>query len=268
MRVFHPTILLILGALLLSSCMDVRINEHTEWASLFQAQHTSGAFEIYDNNKEIANFYNKDLCSERLLPGAAYHPLLSMMLLQEAIVLDENKPIPALAAMDTPVILAQLYKQQSVVGYEALSALIADTVVQSYLDTMQYGNRQIGSGAYWQNGPLRVTPDEMVGFMKRLYYNELPGLSERVQTIVRGMMLQQDGDTKLYYTTATVQHGVKPLAWITGYAVRTNPLKNPNTQKVDNVIHPYFFSLVYEPTASTDGQALLISLLNAYKVIE
>jgi len=65
--------------------------------------------------------------------------------------------------------------------------------MQHYLDTVKYGNMKMAGRIdnFWLNDSLQISPDEEMGFLKKLYFTELP-VSERSQRIVKTMMLQEE----------------------------------------------------------------------------
>lgn len=247
-----------LGGLLLVSgfiaCSDVRINEHDEWKSVFDKyQVNNGCFEYYDNNKEEANYYNKLRCSERMSPASTFKIMNSLIALETGVAQDERllikwDGVARRPEWDKDLTMAEAFKVSAVPYYQEIARRIGAKEMQHYLDTVKYGNMNIAGqiDQFWLNDTLKITPDEQVGLMKRLYHDELP-FSPRSQRIVKGMMLQEsDGDYKLYYKTGwSVVPGKEDVIWIVGYAETVHRLKNPKTQQMQAIPHPYFFALNY-----------------------
>ncbi len=78
------------GLLLLASCSDVRIKEHNEWKQYFDAYGVAGCFEVYDNNKETAHYYNKERSATRFSPASTFKIFNSLVALETAIAPDEQ----------------------------------------------------------------------------------------------------------------------------------------------------------------------------------
>ncbi|WP_158605989.1 penicillin-binding transpeptidase domain-containing protein [Taibaiella sp. KBW10] len=261
---------LVLG---LGACSDVRINDHEEWKPVFDKyQITNACFEYYDNNKEEANFYNKLRCSERMSPASTFKIFNSLVALETGVALDEQMLIKfdgktkfyrngkllkqgedttgafTMPEWNKDLTMTQAFKVSAVPYYQELARRIGIKEMQHFLDTVQYGNMNIGGviDEFWLNDSLKITPDEQVGFMKRLYHDELP-FSPRSQRIVKGMMLQEtDGDYRLYYKTGwSSQPGREDIIWVVGYAETVHRLKNPKTNQIQAIPHPYFFALNY-----------------------
>lgn len=257
--------------LFLASCSDVRIKEHPEWKSYFDAEKVDGCFEVYDNNKETAHFYNKERCSQRFSPASTFKIFNSLVALETTVAPDEQLLIKwdgvkrSNEDWNKDLTMAQAFKVSALPYYQEIARRIGKERMQHYLDTVKYGNMEIGDSidAFWVNDRLRITADEQVGFIKRLYHTELP-FNERAQRIVRGMMLQQEAPNyKLYYKTGWYV-GTENLLWVVGYVEKTEELKNVETGKLEQIPHPYFFALNFSAGAgdtTRDLKALRTKLL-------
>jgi len=240
-----------LFVLALSSCSDIRIKEHPEWKQYFDARGVDGCFEFYDNNKEIAHYYNKERCNTRYSPASTFKIFNSLVALETSVAPDEQMVIKWDGIQrwneewNKDLTMIQAFKASAVPYYQELARRIGREKMQHYLDTVQYGNMRIGDSIdrFWLNDTLKITADEQVGFMKRLYHGELP-FNERAQRIVKSMMLQKESpDYKLYYKTGWRKSATENLLWVVGFVEKTERLKNVETGKVEGIPHPYFFAL-------------------------
>src|SRR6478736_5879769 len=71
------------------------------------------------------------------------------------------------------------------------------------IDTLGYGNRDISGpiDSFWLNNRMKIKPDEELGLVKKLYFNQLP-FFKRTQQIVQSVMLrEQNTNYKLSYKT-------------------------------------------------------------------
>ncbi len=64
--------------------------------------------------------------------------------------------------------------------------------MQQLVSAANYGNQTIGSpdaiDSFWLEGELRITPQQQIEFLQRLYRNELP-FSEEAIAIVKDIMI-------------------------------------------------------------------------------
>lgn len=233
------------------SCSDIRIKEHKEWGAYFEKYGVDGCFEVYDNNKEIVHHYNLERCGRQYTPASTFKIFNSLVALETGVAPDEQLKIQwdgvtrEIPEWNQDLTMAQAFKYSALPYYQELARRIGREEMQHYLDTVKYGNMKIGDSIdrFWVDNSLKISADEQVGFVKRLYHGELP-FSERSQRIVRGMMLQEEGDNyKLYYKTGWGENEEGNLLWVVGFVEKTVALKNVETKKIEEVPHPYFFAL-------------------------
>lgn len=107
--------------------------------------------------------------------------------------------------------------------YQVLARDIGADRMQHYLDQFDYGNRNMGGGLdrFWLHGDLRISPDEQVQFLKRMYDGEL-GLSDRSTRIVKDILVLDAGRAdRLSGKTGTANlTAMRTLAWLVGYVER------------------------------------------------
>jgi beta-lactamase class D len=60
---------------------------------------------------------------------------------------------------------------------------------------VEYGNRKIGTkeniDKFWLEGDLRITSDEQIKFLRRLYNNDLPFSAQSIATVKDILILEQ-----------------------------------------------------------------------------
>jgi beta-lactamase class D len=123
--------------------------------------------------------------------------------------------------------------------------------------------------SFWLNNSLQITADEQAGFLKRMYFNELP-FSERSQRIVKTLMLrEQTPGYNLYYKTGTGRVGDTLTYWIVGFAERiqhvTEDKDAMNKSNVRN--YPYFFAENFDVPASDTASDWTKARLDVLKEI-
>ena len=59
--------------------------------------------------------------------------------------------------------------------YQELARRIGKETMQSFLDTLFYGNKKISIiDTFWLDNSLKITPDGQLALVKLLYFNQLP----------------------------------------------------------------------------------------------
>jgi len=236
----------------LSSCAKTRIKEHSDWEQYFATNGIkNGCFILRDNNHESIHYYNLKRCSQRLLPASTFKIFNSLVALETAIAPDDQLVIKwdgvkRKPEWDKDMTMREAFTVSCVPYYQELARRIGHQNMQHYLDTVQYGNMKMGShiDSFWLDNSLQITADEQVGFLKKLYFNQLP-LSERSQRIVRSIMLREDSTNyKLYYKTGWGIVGDTSTLWIVGFVERIEHVNEPkeSMNKSDVRMYPYFFA--------------------------
>ena len=253
----------------LSSCTQSRMKDHTEWGKYFENNGIkNGCFIMRDNNHESIQYYNKDRCVQRFLPASTFKIFNSLAALESAVAPDDQllikwDSIKRKPEWDKDMTMREAFKVSCVPYYQEIARRIGPARMQQYLDTVKYGNMKMEGSIdnFWLNNSLQISADEQTGFLKKLYFNELP-FSERSQRIVKTMMLQeQTPGYNLYYKTGTGQAGDKTICWIVGFAERIVHIKEPKESMNQSDIrnYPYFFAENFEvPTSDTSRDLMKI----------
>ena len=255
-------LVLCLFVVIVSSCADTRIKDHTEWGKYYEQYGIKNAcFMLLDNNHESIHYYNKERCTQRFLPASTFKIFNSLVALETAVAPDDQLLIKwdgrqRRAEWDKDMTMREAFKLSNVAYYQEIARRIGPGKMQHYLDTVKYGNMTMGGSidTFWLNNTLQISPDEQTGFVKKLYFAELP-FAERTQRIVKTMMLQEETPAyKLYYKTGTGHLGDKYIYWVTGFVERVQHVKEPegSMNKSDVRNYPYFFTENFEmPVADT-----------------
>jgi beta-lactamase class D len=264
---------------LFSSCYQTRIKEHSEWGKYFEQEGIKNAcFMLRDNNHESIHYYNKERCTQRFLPASTFKIFNSLVALETAVAPDDQlvikwDSVPRKPEWDKDLTMREAFIVSCVPYYQEIARRIGPARMQHYLDTVKYGNMKMAGRIdnFWLNDSLQITADEQVGFLKKLYFAELP-FSERSQRIVKTMMLRdQTPGYNLYYKTGTGNVGDKTIYWIVGFAERIEHVKEPkgsmNASDVRN--YPYFFAQNFEmPTSDTTKDWLKVRVDILHEVLK
>lgn len=248
--------LIIIG---LAACKRDNIITQNQWGDIFKKyQIDSACFELADNTHDRILIYNLNRASKRFSPASTFKIFNSLVALETSVAKDESMVIPwdktaRKPEWDKDMDMREAFKVSSVPYYQELARRIGTTEMQKALDTVRYGNKRMGGAIdqFWLNDTLQISPDEQVGFVKKLYFDKLP-FSQRSHRIVRSIMLHEDStDYKLYYKTGTQVYGEKLMAWVVGFVERRESQLGVKTKKMETNFRPYFFAMNYETQDSS-----------------
>lgn len=281
------TNLVLVGLIGLFSCRDARIHEHKEWAAFYKAEGLSKAgIIIRDQTHDAVHYYNLEQDSTHYVPASTFKIVLSLAALELGVLQDDKFIIPwngvpsAKPEWNRDMNLREAFELSSEPYFQEVARRIGKARLQHFVDTLHYGNQMIGDSvsSCWHDHSLLISADEQLGFVKRLYFNQLP-FSERSQRIVRSLMLRgQANGRKLYYKTGWGQVNDKTnILWAVGFAEYDVKVKEQkgSMNKSDERNYVYFFAQNFElPASDTSGAwlhkriDLVDKVLNSYTIKE
>jgi beta-lactamase class D len=137
------------------------------------------------------------LCTARLPPASTFKIPHALAALESGVVKGADDVIPydgspreyEVWRRDHTLATAMRY---SVVWYfQRIAERLGMDGEEFYLRRLRYGNADPSSGltTFWLGGSLRISPEEQLTFVRRLYYDELP-VRERTMQVVRDILVQ------------------------------------------------------------------------------
>lgn len=244
--------------LLIGSCRNARVKEQQEWGKIFEQYGIkNGCFIIRDHAHESLHLYNKERCLQRFTPASTFKIFNSLVAIETGVAKDDRLVIPWDGVVREPqdwnrdMDMREAFRVSNVPYYQEIARRVERQNYQHYLDTVKYGNMKIGSkvDAFWLDNSLQISADEQIGFIRKLYFDELP-FTVRTQSMVKNMMLREDSTyNRLYYKTGagTTEQGAQ-LFWIVGYLEHSMRVKEHKNSMNKTGVHnyPYFFALNFE----------------------
>lgn len=186
---------------------------------------STGTFVLYDLNKNQYSRYNPDRCADRFIPASTFKILNSLIGLETGVIPDENYVIQwdgtsySIPSWNQDHTLKTAIQNSVVWYYQELARRVGKEKMQFYVDAASYGNKDISGqiDSFWLEGGLRISADEQVEFLKRLYQNELP-FSARSMAIVKEILVLEKTDSyQLNGKTGSGQRIAPHIGWFVGY---------------------------------------------------
>jgi beta-lactamase class D len=158
-------------------------------------------FVVYDARDGRTLRVHEAECRRPLPPCSTFKVFNSLAGLQSGVVKDETtlfawdhtpQPRPEWEKDHT---LATAVRDSVVWYFQRVAAGVGAKAMQGYLDAVGYGNRDISGGLtrFWLGSSLKISPDEQVAFLRRLYRDDLP-FDRRNTDIVRRILVQEEKD--------------------------------------------------------------------------
>ena len=187
-----------------------------------------GAFVLYDSNAERWSRHNPERCAERFLPASTFKIFNSLVGLETGVIEDERFKIPwdgrqrRIAGWNEDQDLATAISRSTVPYFQELARRVGAKQMRHWIAAEGYGNSNISGGIdrFWLSGGLRISPDEQVEFLRRLFAGTL-GFSDRSMSIVRKIILiEATPEYRLRGKTGWGRQGDEQVGWIVGWVER------------------------------------------------
>lgn len=157
-----------------------------------------GALVVYDvENKEYVRVHPAR-AAEGFEPASTFKIMNSLIALETGVIKDENEIIAwdgvvhSNPAWNHDQTLTTAIRDSVVWVYQELARRIGYDRMLAYVDRVGYGNEDISGPLdyFWLDGGLRISADQQVEFVKRLYANDLP-FSEAAMAAVRRILIRE-----------------------------------------------------------------------------
>ena len=215
-----------------------------------------GSIIIYDLNDDISYQHNLERNNTAFLPASTFKIPNSLIALETGIIESDVDVLTwdgiqrDLEQWNQDLNLRLAFKYSGVWFYQVLARKIGYQQMQDFVNRIQYGNRQIGNkddiDTFWLSGESRITPQEQINFLRRLYQNDLP-FSQRNINIVKDIaIVEQTPDYTLRAKTGWATSSNPQVGWYVGYL-----------EQNDNV---YFFATNLEIVEERESQDLAARL--------
>lgn len=203
----------------------------------FDSAKVDGCFSMFDNSTGRVTVYNMMLDTQRILPGSTFDIVNSLIGLETGKIIDEKMVINQGPSLDSA------FRFSGLSYFQEVSRVIGRDTMKQWIDTLKYGNMDIGGSldSFWLNNTLKISPDEQLGLVKKLYFDQLP-FQKRSQQIVRDLMLQENNTQyKFSYKTGEGSDNQNAIGWVVGW--------------VEENKHVYFFVTLVKTAGTNDMPA-------------
>jgi beta-lactamase class D len=221
------------------SCSINNLTLDNELKQYFDKYKATGTFALFDNAQGHFNIYDSATYRKRFTPASTFKIVNSLIGLETGKIFDEKMIIKwdgvqrERTELNKDMTMEEAFKVSSVPYYQEVARRIGRDTMQKWIDSIAYGNKNISGpiDSFWLNNQLKISPDEQLGLVKKLYFDQLP-FQKRTQQIVKKVMLFEDNN----------------IGWIAGW--------------IEENRHPYFFVLLLQsPDANFDMRNNRMNLL-------
>jgi len=239
MKLFGIVVSLLIG---FYSCSPNNVKVDNNLRHFFDENHVNGTFALFDNGIGQFTIYNlKRYRDSSYLPASTFKIVNALIGLQTGKITNDSMVIKwdgierPVKEWNKDLTMYEAFRVSAVPYFQEVARRIGKDTMQAWLDSLSYGTRTIKTriDTFWLDNSLKIKPDEQLGLVKKLYFNQLPFFDTYEETVKRAMLFESSANYKLSYKTGwgRTEQGSQ-LAWVVGW--------------IEENKHPYFFVLNFE----------------------
>ncbi|MGH2564212.1 MAG: class D beta-lactamase [Ginsengibacter sp.] len=255
MRWISPYLLLIV---LFSSCSPDNVKQDKSLKKFFDDNKVEGCFALLNNGSGDFTIYNLSRYRDsNYLPASTFKIVNSLIGLQTGKISSDSMVIKwdgikrSVDAWNKDLTMYEAFRVSAVPYYQEVARRIGKDSMQAWLDTLGYGTKKIKSriDSFWLDNSLKITSDEQLGLVKRLFFDQLPFYKYNQEIVKKAMLFENNSNYKLSYKTGWgLNEKGDNIGWMLGWIEENN--------------HPYFFVLnLQSPDPHFDMVTIRMKLL-------
>jgi len=236
-----PRFVLIVS-LFLFSCSPDNVTIDNSLKKYFDENQVTGCFALLDNGTGQFTIYNLERYRDSAyLPASTFKIVNALIGLQtgkisgDSMVIKWDGVVRSQPEWNRDLSMYEAFRVSSVPYFQEVARRIGHDTMQYWLDSLSYGTKKIIGpiDSFWLNNTLKITPDEQLGLVKKLYFNQLPFYRINHEQVKKAMLFEDKPEYKLSYKTGWgVGDKGAQIGWMLGY--------------IEENRHPYFFVLNIE----------------------
>jgi beta-lactamase class D len=219
-------ILLVLILLAINnSTAQTRFEQRPEFGKHFTKYGVNGSFLLYDMKQDKYIAYDSARCKQRFAPASTFKIFNSLVALETGVAPDEHFALKwdsvdhGRPTWNQDQDMAAAIKNSTVWFYQEIAHRIGEKRMKEWITREHYGNMDMSGGIdqFWLKGGMKISQEEQIDFLKRLYAGTLH-FSRRSMDIVKRMILLKD--TTIYTLrgkTGWHQRHDGNIGWLVGY---------------------------------------------------
>lgn len=241
MRVIVSCLLVLV---LFAACSPNNVKEDARVNKYFADNKIEGCFALMNNGTGKFTVHNLARYRDSSFsPASTFKIVNSLIGLQTGVISSDSMVIKwdgvkrTFDSWNKDLTMYEAFRVSAVPYYQEVARRIGKDTMQFWLDSLHYGTEKITSAidTFWLDNTLKITPDEELGLVKRLYFDQLPFFPTYQKSVKRAMTFEENSNYQLGYKTGWSfwnEKKGKHIGWIVGW-IKENE-------------HPYFFVLNIE----------------------
>lgn len=232
--------------------------EQVDLKQHFDSLGIEGSIIIYDLKGDRTYQHNSSRNNTEFRPASTYKIPNSLIALETGAIKDDVSVLTwdgiERGLNDSPIEvwnqdlnLRLAFQYSAVWFYQVLARKIGHQRMQDFVNKIEYGNQNIGKkediDRFWLSGALRITPQQQIDFLRRLYQNDLPFKQKNIDMVKDIAIVEQTPSYVMRGKTGWEVSVTPNIGWYVGYL-----------EQNDNV---YFFATNLDLVSENDSAARL-----------
>ncbi len=230
------------------SCSQNNVTQDKSLKKYFDENNVNGCFALMNNATGKFVVYNlKRYRDSSYLPASTFKIINSLIGLQTGKISSDSMVIKwdgvkrRVDDWNKDLTMYEAFRVSAVNYYQEVARRIGKDTMQYWLNTVRYGAKndtdkiviRTAIDSFWLDNSLKVTPDQELGVVKQLYFDQLPFFKTYQETVKRAMLFENNSNYRLGYKTGWgFTENNHAIGWVVGWIEENN--------------HPYFFVLNIE----------------------
>lgn len=231
-----------------SSCSPNNVKKDNSLKKYFDENNTKGCFALKDNGTGKFTIYNLGRYRDSsYLPASTFKIVNSLIGLQTGKISNDSMVIKWDGVKrwnddwNKDLTMYDAFRVSAVNYYQEVARRIGKETMQFWLDSLKYGAKtykekvtiKSAVDSFWLDNSLKITPDQQLGLVEKLFFDQLPFFKSYQEVVKRAMLFENNTNYRLAYKTGWgFDEKGNNIGWIVGWIEENN--------------HPYFFVLNLE----------------------
>jgi len=230
------------------SCSPDNVKKDNSLKKYFDENNVKGCFALKDNGTGKFTIYNLARYRDSSYqPASTFKIVNSLIGLQTGKITNDSMIIKWdgvsrwVKDWNKDLTMYDAFRVSSLPYYQEVARRIGKDTMQFWLDSLKYGVKSKSEkviiksqvDSFWIDNSIKITPDEQLGLVTKLYFDQLPFFKSYQEVVKRAMLFEDKTNYRLSYKTGWgFDEKGNNIGWITGWIEENN--------------HPYFFVLNLE----------------------
>ena len=221
-RIVH---LLMLSFLLISFSTSRAVADDADLARLFKDRNVNGVMVISSLKGDVEYVHNASRADQQFLPASTFKIINTLIALDQGAIKDENEVIKwdgknrGVAAWNQDQTLSTAFPASCVWFYQELAKRVGQEAYLKHLKAINYGNQKTGPDVttFWLNGDLKISANEQIEMLKRVYADDLPYKKNHLQILKKVMIVDRTPQYTIRAKTGLTARVTSHIGWYVGY---------------------------------------------------